>query len=284
MAGSGHPATPGKSPSTSARAAVLPSSAQEGNHPLRHVVLFLIGADVVALFIYLLLVPTDAWEGIETRLQSMGTLVKSLGSVASSVIAYFGLKRSLRTYLLSAATIFDEMYFALLVGMATVVVWAAVLPLWKVELRFYPPQPMPPRVELGEKARTLIETRSNHSQESSYVLEGLLLRSYDLQIEGAREALNLPLITVLKGSLFSRAVIVQLPCTLEVSPIVPHAEVYLLRVGQKQEEKWGLFPDDGKLKVMPGSYQYIRVTDGKQDVRTSLTMECPVTKLEIGWN
>ncbi len=264
--------------------APVPTSASvQKRKYLRHFVLFLLGTDLVVLFIYLLLVPSNVWEGLETRLHSIGALVKSVGIVAGSLIGYFGLKSSLRRYLLSLDTVFDQLSFAAMVGLGTLILWGAVLPIWKVELRFSPPQPMPPRVELLSKARPLIERRDNQTTETTYVLEGLLLRPYELKVEGAREPVNIPLITVLKGTMFRRFLFVQLPCTLEISPIVPEAEVWLKRVGAEKPDDWGAFPDDGRLSVVPGSYEYIRVTNGKREVRQKLVMVCPTTNIEIPW-
>lgn len=273
----------GKKSTAAPHPAVPAAGSAQKEKYLRHFVLFLLGTDLVVLFIYLLLVPSNVWEGLETRLQSMGALVKSVGIAAGSLIGYFGLKSSLRRYLLSVDTIFDQMYFASLVGIVTLILWGAVLPIWGVQLRFYPPQPMPPRVELLSKARSLIERRDKQTTETSYVLEGLLLRPYELKVEGAREPVNISLITVLKGSIFSRSLLVQLPCTLEVSPIVPQADVFLKRVGAANEDPLGAFPDDGRLLVMPGTYEYISIKKGKREVRQSFVMKCDTTTIEIPW-
>ena len=256
------------------------SAAEESKH-LRHFVLFLLGADFVALFIYLLLVPANAWDVIENRLQAFGALAKSLGTVAASVIAYFSLKGVLRKYLRNVDTIFDQVYFASLVGLVTLVIWAAVLPIWKVELQVDPPQPMQPKVEIQGKAQALNELRSKEKADKTYILDGLLLRPYEVKIQGAREPLVLPLITVLKGSLFHRPLFVQLPCTLEVSPRMPGAEVSIRRTGDEKETPWGTLPSNGKVQLLPGWYDVVKFKYGNLEGSRQLEMKCPTTQISV---
>jgi len=256
------------------------SAVEESKH-LRHFVLFLLGADFVALFIYLLLVPANAWDVIENRLQAFGALAKSLGTVAASVIAYFSLKGVLRKYLLNVDTIFDQVYFASLVGLVSLVIWAAVLPIWKVELQVDPPQPMQPKVEIQGKAQALNELRSKEKADKTYILDGLLLRPYEVKIQGAREPLVLPLITVLKGSLFHRPLFVQLPCTLEVSPRMPGAEVSVRRTGDEKEIPWGTLPSNGKVQLLPGWYDVVKFKYGNLEGSRQLEMKCPTTQISV---
>jgi hypothetical protein len=256
------------------------SGAEESGH-LRHFVLFLLGADFVALFIYLLLVPANAWDGIEARLQAFGALAKSVGTVAASVIAYFSLKGVLRKYLRSVDTIFDQVYFASLVGFVSLIVWAAVLPIWRVELQVDPPQPMQPKVEIQGRTQALNELRGKEKAEKTYILDGLLLRPYEVKIQGAREPLVLPLITVLKGSLFHRPLFVQLPCTLEVSPRMPGAEVWIRRTGEKDELRWGTLPGNGRVQLLPGWYDLVKFKFGNQMGSRQLEMKCPTTQISV---
>ncbi len=256
------------------------SAAEESKH-LRHFALFLLSADFVALFIYLLLVPANAWDVIENRLQAFGALAKSLGTVAASVIAYFSLKGVLRKYLLNVDTIFDQVYFASLVGLVSLVIWAAVLPIWKVELQVDPPQPMQPKVEIQGKAQALNELRSKEKADKTYILDGLLLRPYEVKIQGAREPLVLPLITVLKGSLFHRPLFVQLPCTLEVSPRMPGAEVSVRRTGDEKEIPWGTLPSNGKVQLLPGWYDVVKFKYGNLEGSRQLEMKCPTTQISV---
>jgi hypothetical protein len=257
------------------------SGAEESKH-LRHFVLFLLGADCVALFIYLLLVPANAWDSIASRLQAFGALAKSVGTVAASVIAYFSLKGVLRKYLRNVDTIFDQVYFASLVGLVSLIVWAAVLPIWRVELQVDPPQPIQPKVEIQGKTQALNELRdAEKAEKTTYILDGLLLRPYEVKIEGARDPLVLPLITVLKGSLIHRPLFVQLPCTLEVSPRMPGAEVLIRRTGEKDELPWGTLPSDGRVQLLPGWYDEVKFKYGNRVGSRHLEMKCPTTQTNI---
>ena len=280
-------ASPGRSLSTKKNAPIseltIPKvSGAEGPRHLRQFVLFLLGADFVALFIYLLVVPTNVWDIIAIRLQAFGALAKSVGTVAASVFTYFGLKGVLRKYLQNVDTIFDQVYFASLVGLVSLIIWAAVLPIWRVEMQVDPPQPMQPKVEIQGKTQALNELRDKEKAEKIYVLDGLLLRSYEVNIQGARDPLVLPLVTVLKGSLFHLPLFVQLPCTLEVSPRMPGAEVWIRRTGEKGEpQPWGTLPSNGRVQLLPGWYDVVKFKYGNQVGSRQLEMKCPTTQINV---
>jgi len=245
---------------------------------------FLLAADVLVLFIYFFLVPNDVWESQSTRLRSIGAL-------AGSVVSYLGLKSILNRYG-SGLTFMDHPWFRGMLWVATPVLWAAVLPVWTVRLAIKP-------VQNGQVSAAIISqnesrgdqsatgrnepnmryrsceslTAGSPSGETDCVVGGLLLRSYEIQVEGAPRRTYLPAASVLRNTFSRRAFGVQLPCKLEVVGPMAGARVSIQRIGEEKSEDLGSLPDDGILFLTPGPYK-IKVTEGMHTAEESFDMEC----------
>ena len=111
-------------------------------------------------------------------------------------------------------------------------------------------------------------------------LDGLLLRSYDLEFAGSKESYYLPAVSILKGTLLHRPIEVQLPCMVQL-PIVAGATVSYRRYGEPAEDgkkikdvEYGPLPDDGKIFLMPGHYDYIRIETNTDVGSAALEVKC----------
>lgn len=250
----------------------------------RELYIFLVAADVAVLFIYFFLVPTDVWESQSTRLRSIGAL-------SGSLLSYLGLKLILQRYVREVVFL-DHLWFRGMVWFVTPVLWASVLPVWTVQLAIKPPQPGQVSVAIvsqsqsrreqsvSQKSESDIRYRSCESlraggpaNETDCVIGGLLLRSYEIQVEGAPRRTYLPAASVLRNTFARRAFAVQLPCRLEVVGPMAGAHVRVRRVGEEQDQDLGSLPDDGVLFLTPGPYK-IKVTQGTHSNEESFEMEC----------
>lgn len=240
----------------------------------RQFYVFLLAVDLVILFVYLLIVPENVWENMDKRLRAIGSLV-------AGVLTYLGLDLLLRRRLANSSALFDTWSFRGLLWFLTVILWGAVLPVWSHWLVFSPPQRTPPAIIVGEKSRYVVDTEiKTKDGESLYQLEGLLLRDYEVRVVGVREPVYLSAISILKGTFLRRPIRVQLPCAL-VLPIVRGALVKYRRFAWEEEEEYGPLPDDGKVFLMPGHYDYVKLETREEEGSNALDMECPQTELQI---
>ncbi|HET9305345.1 MAG TPA: hypothetical protein VFO46_04895 [Candidatus Sulfotelmatobacter sp.] len=271
----------------------------------RQFYVFLLAADVVVLFIYFFLVPNDVWESQTTRLRSIGAL-------AGSVLSYLGLNLVFQKYV-DKLSFFDEIWFRGVLWFVTPILWAAVIPLWSVQLAIRPPQTADLEVQImgqstadhskpkqSEARSKADQTESDAGSEPRYrscempasseatparekicVLGGLLLRSYELQVQGAPHPTYLPAASILTNALTRRAFPVQLPCRVEIVPHFTGAKVAIRRRGDAQEDQ-RMLPDDGILWLMPGPYDYIRITDADRSASASRDIKCD-DQVRIDW-
>jgi hypothetical protein len=246
------------------------------------VFVFLLAADVVVLFIYLLLLPKDNWESLDGRL-------KAIGALAASIITYLGLKTVLEKRAANAWELIDSTAFRGVLLFITLILWPSILPVWSYPVVFSPPQASPPEMKIGGKVRRapyMAQKKQQEGEPRTVELDGLLLRNYDLEVEGSKETYFLPAISILKGTLLHRPIEVQLPCTVQL-PIVPGATVFYRRYGAEVKDvkeakdgkevkdiNYGPLSDDGKIFLMPGHYDYVRIETTAQAGSAALEVRC----------
>lgn len=239
------------------------------------VFVFLLAADAVVLFIYLLLLPKDNWESLDGRL-------KAIGALAASIITYFGLKTVLEKRAANAWELIDSTAFRAVLLFITLILWPSILPVWSYRVVFSPPQAFPPTMKVGGKLRHLayMAQKKQEGEPRMAELDGLLLRSYELEVTGSKEPYFLPAISILKGTFLHRPIEVQLPCVVEL-PIVPGATVFYRRYGSEAKDgkevkdvEYGALPDDGKIFLMPGHYDYVRIETRAEKGSAALEVKC----------
>ncbi len=252
----------------------------------RQLYVFLIAADLVVLFIYFFLVPKDTWESYDARL-------RSIASLAGSLIAYLGLSALLQRYVAKFSFI-DQTAFRAIVWFVTPILWAAILPVWSVHLIIRPRQMSPMEVQISSQtavsgaapgqtktASTAIyrycevspSERTATSDETICAFGQLLLRPYEIKLKEAPNSTYLPAASIFVNTFIRHAFPVQLPCRLEVTPVYPNEKVSTKRLGEDQVDH-GLLPGDGILWLMPGRYEYIKATAGRRHGEATLDMPC----------
>ncbi len=259
-----------------------PTSARSSHHPksqFRQFYIFLIAADLVVLFIYLFLVPTDTWESYNGRLRSLGSLIVS-------ILAYLGLNAVLQRYV-TKFTFLDQIWFRATVLFVTPILWCAILPVWSVHLVIRPRQIVQPEVQILTQSsdkntgqggvyrycEVPPSKTSPTSDETICAFGQLLLRHYEIVLKGAPHSTYLPAPSIFVNTFIQHPFPVQLPCRLQLYPVYPKESIYTKRLGEKEEGPEPL-PHDGVIWLMPGRYEYIRATDDKRHGQGSLEMPC----------
>ncbi len=239
------------------------------------VFVFLLAADAVVLLIYLLLLPNNSWELADGRLRGIGSLV-------TSVLAYLGLNHWLERRSANAAELIGSSSFRAILLFVTLILWSAVLPVWSYQFVFNPPQTSPPAIEIGGRSRQLMYIAKQTRQgERIAQLDGLLLRNYDYKVAGSREENFLPALSIIKGTFLTRPIEVKLPCTVELPLLPDAATVFYRRYPWDREEIYGSLPGDGKIFLMEGHYDYVRVETKTEIGSSALEVKCPSTNLGI---
>jgi len=230
--------------------------------------IFLIAVDVLIVLIYFFLVPSGVWESYDSRLRSIGALIASIGS-------YIGLRAIVQKYA-TQTVILGETWLRILIWLGTMILLGAVLPFWSVRLNFSPTTASPPEITISAKTRVLTRAR-----DGTYVVGGLLLRTYDVSIDGVRDPIYLPAVSILANKLTGRSFLVQLPCALSIVPAIHGEHVYVKRNGRSEQEDLGTLNDNGILWLMPGRYDYLKITNGSRAAQEAFDMHCPQDRLEI---
>lgn len=240
----------------------------------RQLFVFLFAADLVVLFIYLLLLPTNLLIVANTRL-------RLLGALAVSVLAYLGVDKLLRKRFVDIATIFDSYSFRASLLFVSVIMWAAVMPVWSYRFVFTPNQITPPTIEIGGKIRYPVSMEEKTKDgDSIYELDGLLLRNYEYKFAGLPASRFLPAISILKGTFLGRAVRLQLPCTVTL-PLITGAKVTYRGFAWQAPQEYGPLPGDGRIFLMPGHYDFVRIETGQEEGSGAVEVTCPETELQI---
>ncbi len=235
----------------------------------RQVFVFLLAADLIVLLIYLLALPSQQWGALDAR-------VKAIASLVASGLAYFGLDRLLKKRAGNYAAVLDSYWFRTLLVLATPVLWLGTLPVWSPRFVFSPPQANPPDIAFAGKPRQWVNTDKRTSTgEPIYQVDGLLLRNYEYTVATGRQtSYYLPLISILKGTFFHGPVIIQLPCAVQL-PYISGAKVKYRRFQGEADVEYGDLPGDGKIYLMPGHYDYIRIETSDTAGSSSLDLKCP---------
>jgi len=243
-------------------------------HKWRGVFVFLLAADAIVLLIYLLLLPKDRWEQLDVRW-------RAIGQVAASVGTYFGLNKMLQARSAAVWDLIDSSAFRAVLLFITLILWPAILPIWHYELVFEPPPHSPPVMTIGGESMRLHYSGKTKDGRPIAKREGLLLRSYDFRVEGSQERYSLPAISVLKGTFLNRPEQVDLPCTVQL-PIVPDvAKVSYRRYSWESSVDYGDLPGDGKVFLMQGHYDYVRVETTTDVGSAPVEVNCPFTALRV---
>jgi hypothetical protein len=268
----------------------------------REFFIFLLAVDVIAVLIYFLLVPNDVWESLSTRWRSVASLVGSL-------ISYLGLKAAIQRYVSDPAFL-DQSWFRVILGFASPILWAAVLPVWSVELELRPPQPMLTQVQIlnADKSSSSKTNESGAPSVESYrtcevpgsdsaanpsanqatsattcKVGGLLLRSYGISVTGAPQPSYLPAFSILSNMVTGRRLRIQLPCELEIQPQVTGAMLHMKPQGGRDVDG-GTLPDDGRIWLMPGHYDYVKITKDNHSAQSLWDMKCVSGEtLRLSW-
>jgi hypothetical protein len=241
----------------------------------RQFFLFLLAADIIALLIHFIFLPNGEWESLNSR-------IRALASLIASGLAYFGLDRLLTKSASEYAAILDSSWFRALLVLATTVLWLGILPVWSSRFVFSPPQANPPDILFAGKSRQWVNTdRKTSMDEPIYQVDGLLLRNYEYVVATSRQTTYyLPLISILKGAVFHEPIIIQLPCTVQL-PIVSGAKVKYRRFQGDTEQDYGDLPGDGKIYLLPGHYDYIKLETPERVGSSSLDSKCPSSELAV---
>ena len=251
----------------------------------RQLHLFLLSANVVGAFIYVVLLPEEGFNALDSRLRSIGALI-------TSAIAYLGLNKALQKWAGDIVEAFDQLWARVLVIFATVVVWSAVLPVWSHYMVFRPPDAPHPTVMIEGKPREPIATaRRTYDDLPIHVIEGLNLRAYDVEIDG--RSVHLPAISLLKGLVLQRSLDIYLPCDVRFTDasftanleedlanalkddLGTASHVYLKQLGRDPERV--PLTEDKVAFLLPGRYEAIGFVQDESDdpvTTRSLVVEC----------
>lgn len=234
----------------------------------RQVFVLLLAVDVVVFLIFLLALPADQFT-------TFGARSKAIGALVASVLAYFGIDQLIKRKGGDFSAVFDSLWFRGLLVFATPLLWFGILPVWSAAFVFNPPQSNPPDITFDGKDRQWVySSRRTSANQPIYEVDGLLLRNYGYVIKGPKQATYfMPAISILKGSIFHRPVVVSLPCAVKLAH---HngAQVKYRRYEKDKEETYGSLPSNNTIYLMPGHYDYITLETPDRAGSTSLEVNC----------